>query len=233
MLLGLIVAATCVARAQPSPRSGFRISGTVRDAASGHAPPRATVCAYSDTGTVRPRPRCGPVDSLGAFRIDSVAPGPRLLSVQCETIGLGGKQLTYDKVRVVDADLRRDWTVQSDGCDQRVVRHQKGVFRGHYMPGFEASAFDPCPANAWFLPSDSLGRETINRRAWVTWAANAVGSRSWPPAPRDAFGNPRYFVEWRGTVIGPGHYGHMGVSPFELRIDSVLSIRAASDADCR
>ena len=124
--------------------------------------------------------------------------------MQCETIGLGGKQLTYDKVRVADSDLRRDWTVQADGCDQRAVRHQKGVFRGHYTPGFEASAFVPCPANAWFLPSDSLGRETINRRAWVTWAANAVGGLTWPPAPRDGFVNPLYFVEWRGRSSDPG-----------------------------
>lgn len=100
------------------------------------------------------------------------------------------------------------------------------------MRGFEESAFQPCPADAWFLASDSLGADPYDRRAWVTWSPDARRGFEWPEAARGPLGDLRYYVEWRGTVVGPGNYGHMGISAFEFRVDSVLVVRAAQSSDC-
>jgi hypothetical protein len=65
------------------------------------------------------------------------------------------------------------------------------------------------------------------------WAEGAQRGLKWPEVPHDDWGNARYFVKWHGTVTGPGQYGHMGFSPFVIRIDSVFELRAAQDIDCK
>lgn len=210
-----------------------QIIGSVRDSVSGRPPLRTRVCAWADSGSVRPLPQCGSVDSLGQYRIDSIPPGRRLVAVHCATIRAPGMiQLAFEHLVMADTDVRRDWSVSAAGCDSRRVRHVTGTFRGHYTVGFEASAFVPCASDAWVLPSDSLGDEPYLHRAWVTWPPAAARQVHWPDAPRDRFGSPRYYVKWRGTVTGPGNYGHLGVSPFEFRVDSVLIVRPPQPADC-
>jgi hypothetical protein len=226
---GFVVVTAGALSAQPPFR---QIAGTLRDSASGHVPLRAQVCAWPDSGSVRPPPRCALVDSVGNYRLDSVAPGRRLLAVHCPTIHAGLTQLAFAHVVIADANLQRNWVVPATGCDPRPERHLTRTFRGYYTPGFESSAFVPCPRDAWFLPSDSLDSEPYMRHAWVTWPPDLLREIQWPDAPRDSFGNRQYFVEWHGTVTGPGNYGHMGVSVFEFRVDSVRTLRAARRGDC-
>lgn len=168
------------------------------------------------------------------YRIDSVTPARRLLAVQCAT-GHGPvvEQLAYEQVVVSDSDIHRDWIVHASRCDRRVVRRVAAVFRGHFASGLETSVFVPCPADTWLLASDSVGTGPIGPRAWVAWPPGAWQAVKKLEAPRDGFGNRRYYVQWRGTVIGPGGYGHMGMSPFEFRVDTVFVVRPAQSSDCR
>ena len=41
-----------------------------------------------------------------------------------------------------------------------------------------------------------------------------------------------YFVIGHGTLRGPGSYGHMGGSPYVLRLDSIIEMRAPKQGDC-
>lgn len=124
--------------------------------------------------------------------------------------------------------------MSTKGCDLRPLREVKGVFRGYYTPGFESSEFVPCSTDAWFIPDDSLSVYPFDaRNAWVTWDAAAVRRLKWPEVARDKYGNSKYYVRWRGTVVGPGRYGHLGVSPFEFRVDTVFELRAPRRKDCR
>ena len=231
--LMLVVALPAPAGAQNRPVALSRVSGSVLDSASLRPPVKTFVCASTDTGRVRPAPRCGQVDSAGAYRIDSVIPGRWLLSVQCTTReGPGTEQIAFDRLVVSGSEIQRNWIVSMRRCDTRPLRRVTGAFRGHFTPGFESSLFIPCPTDTGFLPSDSLGSDPYQRSAWVVGPARAA-PQPWPSVPRDPFGNPRYYVEWSGTIIGPGHYGHMGVSPFELRVDSVFVARAPQHSDCR
>jgi len=130
--------------------------------------------------------------------------------------------------------VRRNWVVSPAGCDLRPVRRVTGIFRGRYTPGFEASEFVPCKADAWFIPTDSLATYPYDaKNAWVTWSTFRNPELKWPPAPKDEYGNPVYYVRWRGTVVGPGRYGHMGVAPFQFFVDSVFELRASRKKDCQ
>jgi hypothetical protein len=111
------------------------------------------------------------------------------------------------------------------------------TFRGHYTTALETSSFVPCPADGWLVPGDSLGTDPVHGRAWVIWPASGVkglkGVTKWPDMPPGWVGGPQYYVQWHGTLVGPGAYGHMGMSAFEFRPDSVLFVHAARDNDCR
>lgn len=232
----LLAATTLPAGAQAfgPPTGGASIVGTIRDA-DGEPVPKAGVCAELPGSPGLTWMHCARADSSAAFRLDSLPAGTWLVAVSCEAIGLLGKRLALEDVGVSEGvPTRRDWVVDASGCDPRPLRRVAGVFRGYYTPGFEASEFVPCAEDAWFLPSDSLRTQPYDeRRAWAVLSdARFPDAFRLPDAPRNAYGNPRYYVHWRGTVVGPGRYGHFGISAFELRVDSVLEFRAPREGDC-
>ena len=233
-LLTPLVSAPSPAQARPLPRTAAMF-GMVRDSASGDPIHKAWVCAFIPAGLSSIESRCARVDTVGAYRLDSLPAVGMRVSVSCETIRGMGQGLAYDSVVFADsASLRRDWTVPTAGCDRRPVRRMAGVFRGHYTPGFESSEFVPCAADGWFIPGDSLDLYPFSaRRAWTTWPPGVGRGLKWPDARRDRYGNSRYYVRWRGTVVGPGRYGHLGVSAFEFVVDTVLELRAPRQRDCR
>ena len=221
--------------AQP-PSGRALLEGTVRDSAT-RTVTRAQVCVTLPSGPTSQWYVCSPVDtSSGAYRLDSLPTGRWRIDVNCATVRLFATHgLQSDSIAVADsAPVRRDWIVGIDGCDPRPLRRVEGTFRGYYTPGFESSAFIPCATDAWFVPSDSLRTTPYDeRRAWAWLQQSSLPEAyEWPPAPKDDFGNPTYYVQWSGTVVGPGHYGHMGISPFELQVDSVHVLRAPRRGDC-
>ena len=213
------------------------LEGTVRDSATGKAVTRAHACVLLDSGNSMFYSICAPVDtSTAAYRLDSLPAGRLPVSVSCGTVRPFAHALGSDSIMFSDsAAVQRNWVVGTAGCDPRPLRRVSGIFRGYYTPGFESSEFVPCVEDAWFLQSDSLRSKPYDeRRAWAYLGRRSVPDNfKWPRAPEDDFGYRRYYVQWRGTVVGPGHYGHMGVSPFEIHVDSVLTLRAPRRGDCR
>jgi hypothetical protein len=222
------------AQAGARPRAAS-VSGVVRDSTSRAIVEKAAVCALMPTRASPYVSRCARVDTAGVYRIDSLPPGALQLSVSCETLRGLGKSLAVDTMVVGDSGLfRHDWLVSTVGCDPRPLRRVTGIFSGHYTTGFEASDFIPCAEDGWFIPGDSLDSYSINlRRAWATWSAGVDAGLAWPDVPRDSYGYSRYYVTWRGTVVGPGRYGHLGAALFEIRVDSILTVRAPRNRDCR
>ena len=212
--------------------AGQGLHGVVRETPARASGRRLSVCVF-----ISSQPKCAAVDSAGAYRFDSLPLVKVQVAVICETVRMFGGWLVTDSIQISSAErTRRDWAVSMAGCDLRPVRRMSGDFSGHYVGGFEASEFRPCEGDGWFTSSDSLELYPFdNRRAWVTWSERASKGVRWPQGapPRDSDGNPRYFVRWRGTVVGPGRYGHMGISAFEFLVDSLLEIRVPSATDCR
>lgn len=233
LLLALLVAPG-VAAQRPTGRAV--LAGTVLDAATGRAPLRFRICVSLPDEPLEWQ-ACALVDpASGQYRVDDLPRGRWVVLAGCSTMSIIGRLAAQDTVAVsATAPVRRDWRVSTKGCDPRPLRRVQGMFRGYYTPGFESSEFVPCAADAWFIPGDSLRTKPHDQRS--AWARLQEGSLprpfTWPQAPRDAYGNPRYYVDWRGTVIGPGNYGHMGVSSFEIQVDSVAEIRAPQTGDCQ
>jgi hypothetical protein len=232
----LLVGLSAASSAQSLASRSATLHGIVRDSVTARAMQKTWVCATIVISKSSGEYRCVPVDSAGAYRLDSLPVGRLRVSVDCETVrGLMQLPLDADSITFApSSDSRRDWTVSHVGCDLRPIRYATGVFRGHYTPGFESSEFVPCAADAWFIPGDSLGNTTYDdQRAWAEWKPGAMQRLTWPRLKRDEYGNSRYYVRWRATVVGPGRYGHMGIAPFEIRVDSVLELRAPMKSDCR
>jgi hypothetical protein len=217
------------------PRGG--ITGVVRDSQSLRPVEKVWVCV-SVEGMPSYSPRCVRVDSAGRYQLDSVPAQPRPVTVTCSGLRpRTGRYVGIDTVTVPDSGyVTHDWLVSTAGCDPRPVRRITRIFRGHFTAGFEESEFIPCPSDAWFIRGDSLEVYPYNaRRAWATWPGSDMTKTvpHWPDVPIDKYFSRRYYVRWRGTVIGPGNYGHLGVSAFEFKIDSVLQVRAPTSRDCQ
>jgi hypothetical protein len=236
LVQGALIPAIAATLTAQSPAPTATLEGSVRDSATGAPLQKAIVCVSIPVGPTQATARCANSDSAGAYRVDSVSAPGRRVFLYCDTvIGLGGKPLRSDSIVFEPgARVRRDWLVPSAGCDTRPIRHLSGTFRGHYSAGFEQSEFIPCPAEAWFTLGDSLHLYRFdNRRAWVEWSPSAADGVRWPRVKAGKDGYPHYYVRCRGSIVGPGRYGHMGVSAFQFRVDSVLELRAPTERDCR
>ncbi len=233
-----LIAAVAIATAHEvgaqrgSARELFAVSGIVIDAASQRPPIRTRVCAIIRSPTELDF-RCSEVDSTGAYRIDSL-PRATLLSVQCNAIReFDGKAVSSDSIRFDGASERRDWVVSTVGCDKRPIRQIRGAFRGHYNAAFEGFAFVPCPADAWFLPGDSLESfRVVEKYANPVWSERLARELKWPDVKPDSYGVRRYYAHWQGTITGPLN-NIVGQAPFQFRVDSMLEFRAPRGNDCR
>src|SRR5688572_26809300 len=101
--------------------------------------------------------------------------------------------------------------VNGANCDRRELRSDYGTWTGHYRRGFEESGLRLC--------EDSVPE---------IWVEYAKGFRNqlqapWPQASDRYY--PEYFVAFRGTLVGPFSYGHFGVFPYQLTVDSILFVR--------
>lgn len=174
-------------------------------------------------------------DSLGRYEITRLPSGTHSLELYCPSRTTLGRELATLEVTIEPGNATVvNHEVAPGACYEPPYSERKGVFRGHWVAGFESSGFNPCPDSSLgigtgLLPGKRLGRS----RAWATLSPAARRqSIDWPDnAPRDSWG-PRYFVVWRGTLKGPGMYGHMGVSEFEMLVDRIVLVRIPGDGDC-
>lgn len=232
----VLATVTCATAQGTSPPASGVVVGTLRDSATGRPLTRGSACMWLTASPASPPMRCASADSItGTFRIGSLRPGQYTLRVQCTAISILPSILDTVTVEITGAGtVRRDLSVATATCDKRPRRELVGKFRGHYSAGFEESVFTPCPADRWFIPSDSVGTRLVRHgRAWVGWRKpEQVRRMAWPETERSRSGSRRYYVRWSATVMGPGHYGHFGMSPFRMQVDSILEVRAPGANDC-
>lgn len=199
------------------------IIGTVLDS-SGRPAPRTTICIG----------RCAQVDSTGHYVIDRVLRGKYRVGISCtrRRRSIQPLSLLDDSLNLADAGAHQiDWRVSTTGCDGRPIIRRTGEWRGYFTSGFEESGFVPCRSDRWTLPSDSIAANA-GVGAWVEMPERVWRRIHWPTVPEVQAGYPRYYVRWRGAVVGPGIYGHGGISDFLLAVDKVFEIRAPRPGDC-
>lgn len=104
-----------------------------------------------------------------------------------------------------------------------VASRRAGVreYQGYWTTGRNESAFRACqdalPGLVWLKVSDQA-MESARRQL-----------------PGDAKDGPvrRYFVRVRGVLSPEGSYGYLGLSPRQLEVRELLTVRAPSASDCR
>jgi len=113
-------------------------------------------------------------------------------------------------------------------CIEPEETRQYGIFSGRWTWGFEMSEWALCEA----LPDLSATAYGIGESwAWGSFSDGLVGP-DMPDVEVSEDGYYTYFMKVRGTLIGPGGYGHMAVAPYLLYADSILELRPAKTGDC-
>jgi len=164
---------------------------------------------------------CANPDTLGWLQFDSIPPGQHEIHLSCDS-GRIFYRIDFGTISLTDADsggLRGVRRVDGSRCDQRPFEESHRVFAGFYTSGFEESSFVEC-------------REAHRLWAWVEFTSHAGSPRRLPRTIHYAPGYPMWWVRVLGTRIGPSHYGHLGVSEYLLRVDSILEVRKPRRTDC-
>ena len=207
------------------------VRGTIRDRATG-APVVGAKVTIRCPGCFGRRP----TDSLGGYEINRVPPGIHQVELHCPSRTSLGSELARLEVEVErGATTVLTYEVAPGACYEPPYSERTGLFRGHWVAGFEESDFKPCPDSTLGIGTRLLpGIRPYGSSAWATLSPAARSQAiDWPDgAPRDAWGSARYFVVWRGTLKGPGMYGHLGVSQFEMLVDSIVLARIPGENDC-
>lgn len=239
VLVALLLPALAVAQ-QPegSPPSRLRqvpadhtatLSGTVLDAITGAPVAGAWVAPRWPAADHRVQ-----TDPHGRFLVRMVEPGAVTVDVHCA----GGTMFAARVLEtVVQVDTGTMWAVEMradfSSCPIPSLPTRRLRARGVYSAGLEHSRFIPCQEDTPEFRA-VWGPEGL-RRAWVKFQPEARPGPSipWPASPgRDASGDPRVYVEWSGILAGPGRFGHMGVSPYWLSVDSIQQIAVDPPGHC-
>lgn len=229
----LLVAAVCCWASLLSAQTSGTVRGTVTDSLTGT--PLAGVHVGVGKAT---RYRGATTDSLGRYVLSNVPFGRQDIEFRCPSRTFLGRRLVKRQVVVDESNHEATLSVHVPprGCFEPDSSSRMGIYRGYYSVGFEESQFIPCHDSAvglqdGLLPGDFL----VPLSAWVAFAKTAFQQKvAWPPPDTaNQRQSARYFVRWRGTLTGPGIYGHMGVSAFRFVVDSILDVRVPTSHDCR
>ena len=143
---------------------------------------------------------------------------------------LAGRLVHQQTLRLpAAADTQVVVRISAVGCAEPPVRSVRVELRGHYTTGFESSDFRPCGG----LPAEAAVYGPDWGAAWVEFADSVRGRElKWPTLPDTVF-DPTLYVRWRGTMTGPGAYGHMGVAIYNLVVDEILDVHPPRADDCK
>ncbi|MBL0170543.1 MAG: carboxypeptidase regulatory-like domain-containing protein [Gemmatimonadaceae bacterium] len=172
------------------------------------------------------------IDSTGRYSKD-VPPGQVTLEVRCPSATSMGP-IAESPALVLKAGERRvhDVVFPPNACREPAFATLRGDFRGIYVHHWEGSTFafcDDVPAMAREVLARTDPPPTIAVSVPMANAANTLDHVGVMP---NSQGQTPLYVEWRGTLAGPGQYGTWGLSEYMLTVDSVYAVRAMRLADC-
>lgn len=177
------------------------------------------------------------VDEHGAFGL----PGDRLptvlelyVQVICSTRSWTIPRVPVDvgpftRIRPPDSDTIASILVPRSLCTETFETRRPIETEGLLRSGFEVRSFKPCRP---FLDLDAAGRFDARQNAWVDFEVDP----SQLPLPDPLWvregAEAHWYLRVRGTLLGPGNFGHLGASPFQLTVDTILEVRKPMTGDC-
>ncbi len=173
------------------------------------------------------------IDSTGYYRKSDLPVGPVTLEVRCPSAtSLGAVAYTQALTLAAGEHRVHDVTLQAAMCAEPKLDSVRGRFRGIYTLHWEASTFQLCDEVPPIARAVMSRHEQIQNLAVVLSTAavrNRFARVDVLPAALDV--TPLY-VEWHGTLVGPGTYGAWGLAPYLIKVDRVDSLRAVQLRDC-
>jgi hypothetical protein len=161
-----------------------------------------------------------PTDSRGAFRLEDVPIGTWQIEFHCPSANYVGREIDTRSVTVRSGKVSSvDVQVPLGHCYEPPYSEVESEFRGYVSFGFEHSSFVPCAPESLNLSRNSfLGTNSI----WVRFRTDRGALRS----------DTLYFAVLRGTLKGPGRFGHLGVSAYELEVQEIEKTFEVNGQDC-
>ncbi len=232
-LIVFLVSFASVAHAQ----AAGSIRGAVRYEGSGE--PLIGVRILATPRSVPTHAAITSTDSSGTSVITQLPDGPVDLLLTCPQ-SAGDSHLMFlaqQRAEVVSGrEVVLKLSIPSGFCTRAALRAVHGTYAGHYTAGYETSVFVPCPSPS--VPPRLIGFNLNAEGLWGTYAwvtgadASDLIALAGGTSPQPIRGTVTYFVRWRGTLEGPGSYGHFGVAEYAFAVDTVLEARAPDKADC-
>jgi hypothetical protein len=113
-------------------------------------------------------------------------------------------------------------------CEPISPRQRKLRLRGMYVPAFESSDFYPCDG----LPPEAGEYEYGPHSAWVELGGGSVGRLDAIQILDAIVGDGAIYVDWSGTLTGPGSYGHFGMGLYRMQVDDIHDTGMRKPGDC-
>lgn len=228
------IAAILSGRAAPfSPGDTAFVAGTIRDAST-RAPVPGVIVRRDGPHGFGARS-----DSAGAYRLGELPVGAVHVRLYCPTRTFGlGQPVPGQTLQVRAGRTGLDLLVPLGLCTEPPPDSLRAEFRGHYRGGFELSSFVPCGVGG--VPDPAFARRIEGQTIWVRINQKAMEAHR-ERKPADTTRAPRvfrqgeepaFYVRWTGVLVGPGMYGHFGVSPYLLRVESIAKFEESSPPDC-
>ena len=160
-----------------------------------------------------------PVDSMGDYLLKNVPVGTWNIEFHCPSANYVGREIATKSVIVTPGQSAKVEVIVPDmHCDEPPYAELRTRFRGHILFGFEHSGFLPC--NEEDL---KLSRNTFFQGNSI-WVSNSIGERLLPDV--------MYYVEFTGVLRGPGRFGHLGLSDYEVVIENLVEARKVEKPNC-
>lgn len=174
-------------------------------------------------------------DSAGRLDIDAVPATLREALVYCRPAhgawqSLGAVQRVSLPTRPHDSTLVR---LSGAACDSTQAPSRRVVLLGVGHSEYHGTWFRVCAASAGLLPNDLRAAAARARPyalvvAWMPFVRMPPG----PRLPSDTSGGTRRYMRAEGTLEGPGHYGHRGLSLYRFEVETVHAIYPARPPTC-
>lgn len=166
------------------------------------------------------------VDGMLKTRRPLPRPGERI-TVHCPSRpGFKGMRIADAPFAIRDGIARAEFEVDPSVCREPPTVQRRGRFAGMYLSEFEQSAFFPCEG----LP----GAEYYAwgpHSAWTNLPVSLQDSLIWQL--RMHIADEGVYVEWTGTLTGPGPHGHLGAHLYNLDVETVHEVSSTRPAACK
>jgi len=162
-----------------------------------------------------------PSNYEGAYHLTGVPTGKWNIEFHCPSANYIGRRISTEEITVRENYLSKvDIQVPEMYCYEPPYAEVSSTYYGYISHGFENSGFISCHEE-----SLNLSKNLFSNKAYI-WAGITQGLYS--EFQQDTL----YFVKIKGSLKGPGSFGHLGVSLYLMEIDSVMVKKEVAQKDC-